>query len=247
MSRSIRWIWMALMAGLPPAAAQDMPYSLAYTFTAITVSPDGLTVTSISVANTYGSSGHTAAAMTSLRAPGGRSAAANMYHDFQSSATTFLPVCDEWSCEDGEWVAEGGGEEYCPIAMAYLAVAATQDRKETPPVIQVVNVSVNPGQIPMQNGRATLYIKAIKSPRCPGDDVVLFGSFNAPSGMLLKRDPESGLVRPQWVLDSATGEVKINTTQANFVSGTVLAAGGVDSAPGCEIKGTLLTTQFTVQ
>jgi hypothetical protein len=228
-----------------PASCQDMPYSLAYTFTAITTSADGLAVTSTSVANTYGSSGHTAAALTVLRSPGGRSAAANMYHDFQSSASTSLPVCTESGCEDGEWEAEGGGEEYCPIAMAYLAVAGTQDRKETPPVVMVTRVTVEPARIPRQNGTATLSIHAVKSPRCPG--AILHGSFGVPTGMVLDREPESGLVNPQWNLDQATGLVKAITPLANNVAGVVDATGMVENAPGCEVKGTPQTTRFTVE
>ncbi len=236
---------MVLMAGLPPAAAQDMPYSLAYTFTAITVSPDGLTVTSISVANTYGSSGHTAAAMTSLRAPSGRSAAANMYHDFQSSATTFLPVCDEWSCEDGEWVAEGGGEEYCPIAMAYLAVAATQDRKPTDPAVKVTRAWVEPTRIARQLGRTTLHIQAVKSPRCEG--VVLFGAVGGHPQMRFSMEPENGLVSPQWENNLGTGRVRIETRKDNFVGGKAYATGGVEHALlPCVVKGDFITVEFDV-
>lgn len=235
-----------LLASGWSAAGQDMPYSLAYTFTAITLSADGLSVTSTSVANTYGSAGHTAAALTMLRSPGGRSAAANMYHDYQSSATTFLPICDNWGCEDGEWNAEGGGEEYCPIAMATMAVAATQDRKETPPIIMVSQVSVQPSTIERQDGETTLFITAIKSPRCPGG-ASLFGAVSGPPQMELVLDPENGLVRPQWANNSATGLVKIRTRHTNNVGGKARASGAVDNAPGCEVKGNPLSTEFTVE
>lgn len=73
--------------------AQQMPYSPAYTYTAITQTYDGSSVTSTSIANTYGMSGHTAAAATAIVSPSSRSASANMYHDYQSSATTYLPIC----------------------------------------------------------------------------------------------------------------------------------------------------------
>lgn len=229
-----------------PAVGQDMPYSLAYTFTAITLSPDGLSVTSASVANTYGSSGHTAAAVTILRSPSGRSAAANMYHDYQSIATTVLPICGNWGCEDGEWTAEGGGEEYCAIAMAYMAVAATQDRKVTPPIIMVSKVSVAPAVIPMQNGETILSIHALKSPRCP-DGATLFGAVSGQPQMQLVMDPENGLVRPQWENNTATGTVKIRTRLTNTVGGTALASGSVDDAPGCEVKGTPQSKEFRVE
>mgnify|MGYP005834223667 CR=1 FL=1 len=237
---------LLLLAAACPAAGQDMPYSLAYTFTAITVSADGLSVTSMSIANTYGSSGHTAAALTSLRSPGGRSAAANMYHDFQSTAVTSLPICDDSVCEDGEWTAEGGGEEYCPVAMAYMAVAATQDKKETPPAVMVTRVWVDPPKIARQNGTATLFIRARKSPRCPAG-VILHGVFGTPEGMIYSREPQSGLVAPQWALDEATAQVKFITSWTNTVGGLVDASGSVENAPGCEVKGNPLVTSLTVE
>lgn len=236
-----------LAIGFPCSAlCQDMPYSLAWTFTAITISSDGLSVTSMSVANTYGSSGHTAAALTSLRSPGGRSAAANTYHDFQATAVTALPVCNEWVCEDGEWIAEGGGEEYCPIAMAYMTVAASLDRKDTAPIVMVTRVWVDPVKIPRQTGTATLFILARKSPRCTGP-VVLHGTFGVPRGMVGDREPASGLVEPQWELDQATGEVKFTTSRTNSVGGLVDATGSVENAPGCEVRGNPLTTPLTVE
>lgn len=233
-------VWSCLAAG------QEMPYSLAYTFTAVTLSPDGLNVTSISVANTYGSSGHTAAALTLLRSPGGRSAAANMYLDYQSVATTSLPICTDWGCDDGEWSAEGGGVEYCPIALAYLSVAPTQDRKETPPVIMVTRVWVDPGEIARQEGETTLFIRAAKSFHCPGG-VLIGGVSGQDPDMRLTMEPVSGLVNPQWENNVATGLVKLRTTRTNRVGGPAFATGGVDSAPGCEVKGTFLTAEFRVR
>lgn len=229
------------------AAGQNMPYSLAYTFTAITLSPDGLSVTSTSVANTYGSSGHTAAALTMLRSPGGRSAAANMYHDYQSSATTFLPICDNWGCEDGEWTAEGGGEEYCPIAMTTMAVASTQDRKTTPPVVMISHVWVDKAEIALQGDETTLFIRAHKSQSCLGPVVLIGSASGRLPGMQLSLVPASGLVSPQWENNSATGQVKIRTASTNTVAGTAYATGGVESAPGCEWKGNPLSTEFTVR
>jgi len=65
--------------------------------------------------------------------------------------------------------------------------------------------------------------------------------------MVLDREPESGLVEPQWNLDEATGLVKAKTPLANGVGGVVYATGSVENAPGCEVKGNPQTTQFTVE
>ncbi|MGQ9917694.1 MAG: hypothetical protein ACUVS7_09785 [Bryobacteraceae bacterium] len=129
--------------------------------------------------------------------------------------------------------------------MAYMAVAATQDKKETAPVVMVTRVWVDPLNIARQNDKATLFIRARKSPRCVG--AILHGVFNTPEGMIYDRDPQSGLVEPQWILDAATAQVKFITSRTNAVGGLVDASGGVENAPRCEVKGNPLVTSFTVE
>lgn len=223
--------------------AQQMPYSLAYTYTAITQTYDGSSVTSTSIANTYGMSGHTAAAATTIVSPSSRAAAANMYHDYQSSATTYLPICVGGDCEDGTYTAFGSGEEYCPFAFTFMAVASTQKSTAVAPFIEVTNVAVADATIKKQGGATTLTLSLHKSLGCGGGDVT--GSLASPPSMQIELIPSTGVNIQSWLNSGASVSIAIKTSESNTVVGDVVGSGFV-SATDCAVKGTAKMDGFKV-
>jgi hypothetical protein len=222
--------------------AQQMPYSLAYTYTAVTQTYDGSSVTSTSVANTYGTSGHTAAAATAVISPSNRTAAANMYQDYQSSATTYLAICSGDDCEDGTYTAYGSGEEYCPITYTYMMVASTQASTTVQPFIEVTSASVQAATIPKQNGTNTLTVRARKTSGCAGGTIE--GSLASAPGMAITLGPPSE-IDPSWNNNGAVVDFSIKTSSVNEVTGTV-EAGGIPNNTPCTVRGRWKTATFSV-
>ncbi len=220
-----------------------MPYSLAYTYTAITQTYDGNSVTSTSIANTYGMSGHTAAAATAIVSPSGRAAAANMYHDYQSSATTYLPICVGDDCEDGTYTAYGSGEEYCPFVYTYMSVASTQGTTQVATFIEVTSAGIYKSPMRKQGDTNKMTIRARKSSGCAGGTIE--GALASPVGMTITLSPSGG-INPSWANNGAVVDFSISTAYSNSVEGDVEGSGAIGSSH-CTQRGTAKSIMFKVQ
>jgi hypothetical protein len=218
-----------------PVAAQQMPYSLAWVYTSAPTETGDGRVSATTVANTYGTSGHTAAAAVWLKRPDDSYAAANMYLDYMSQATTYIDMCSGSSCWDGTYVASSDGTtEYCPIALQYVTPAVVQQSQQVQPFIKVMSVSFNPTSIERTNSTTTFLVGVVKSQSCSSTGVQLqMGLLNisgTPSYSYAPNSVTQGAAFGSGVTTSASWS--ITTSESNQSPGTVAGTGLINDNYG---------------
>lgn len=229
---------MLYLSAAAPAAAQ-MPYSLAYVYTSMAETGDGRMSATV-VANTYGSSGHTAAASVMLQRPDGHWVSANMYHDYMSQATTYVDLCSGSACWDGLYFASSQGtSEYCPIANQYMEPVQSQQDNQVQPFVRNQSVSFNPTSIARTGGTTTFRITVIKSLNCAATGVTVqmdLSSMTAPAPSYSYLPTMNGQAAAFGGVSTASASWEIRSSDTNQHPGTVAGTGSIISS-SCRVDG----------
>jgi hypothetical protein len=228
------WILSVMAAGL---SAQTMPYSLAYVYTAVSETGDGFSVTATTVSNTYGSSGHTSAAMVWLRAPDGRDSGANSYHSYMSQATTYIGLCVGDTCYDGFATAGSEGtQEYCPIAGQTLEPAPSGDQVNVTPYAYLSRVAFSKPRLGLAGDSGTFTVTAGKSQGCGSSNATVQANVSSSTqGLQFYFDgPPNNPKQVNFTGFIAQGGFTIGTQGGNQIAGSIDADGLlVNNSSGC--------------
>lgn len=171
--RTLR-VLMLLAAYVACLAAQQMPYSLAYVYTTTPTETGDGRVTASTVANTYGTAGHTAAATVWLQRPDNHVASANTSMEYMSQAIAYVDMCSGSSCWDGNYLAGSHGTiEFCPITYQNVDPAVVQQSQQVQPYVRNLSVAYNPTSIARNSGSTTFTVIVAKSNTCQATGVDL--------------------------------------------------------------------------
>lgn len=205
---------------------------------ATSMSGDGLSVTATATSSTPNPWGHTASISVTLRSPSGsRSASSTGPYGGTSYAYAVLPLCVGTTCEDGDYVAQSSGTEYCPLTPGYRGFGSLFSTQQVSPFVYMISVDFYPTSIARQNADSTLTTRAGKSPNCQASGVTIAANFAKPQGMLATITPSSQQNGAVFSGLEGSTTFTFHTNNNNQVSGFVDGSAYIYSVFGCTNKG----------
>jgi hypothetical protein len=216
---------------------QEHPYSNAYAYYTTTVTADGQ-FSATTVAGTGGTATHTMVQVAIfVQSPSGRTASA---YDYPSGtlgqATTYLSLCGNGLCEDGDFFATTvNTTENCGQTGQNLTVPVQSGNTAVNPWIRWTSSAFSPTEVQRKEGPSTFTATAQRSTNCVGA-TASFGA-QGPPGLSSEFTP----IQPpnQTLAFSGTigsGIWHWRTTNVNNVGGLVTGGAGFE-ATSCTIHG----------